>query len=39
MEPLSATEDTVALYQHGTCLGSKIFGASYVAKSVKLFVV
>lgn len=39
-EPLSATGDTVALYQDGTCVGSKILGASYgVAKNVKLFVV
>lgn len=30
----SLPQDTVALYQHGTYLGSKIFGASYVAKSV-----
>lgn len=42
-DPLSATtgwEDTVALYQDGTCVGSKILGASYgVAKRVNLFVV
>lgn len=39
-EPLPATGDTVALYQDGTCVGSKILGVSYgVAKRVKLFVV
>lgn len=39
-EPLSATGDTVALYQDGTCVGSKILGASYgVAKNANLFVV
>lgn len=39
-EPLSATGDTVALYQDGTCVGSKILGASYgVAKRVNLIVV
>lgn len=39
-EPLSATGDTVALYQDGTCVGSKILGVSYgVAKRVNLFVV
>lgn len=39
-EPISATGDTVALYQDGTCVGYKILGALYgVAKRVKLFVV
>lgn len=39
-ESLTATGDTVALYQEVTCIGSKILGASYgVAKRVKLFVV
>lgn len=39
-EPLPTTGDTVALYQDGTCVGSKILGESYgVAKRVKLFVV
>lgn len=39
-EPLSATGDTAALYQDGTCVGSKILGVSYgVAKRVNLFVV
>lgn len=39
-EPLSATENTAALYQDGTCVGSKILGVSYgVAKRVNLIVV